>query len=67
MEKPYPIIAQCLSGAQEIADFIEEHPDKIKYLAENEGLPVWRRIPNGAWKAIDVELSEWSLRRKRTC
>jgi hypothetical protein len=38
---------------------------RIRYLVENEGLPAWRRCDKGAWKAIDVELSEWLKRRLR--
>jgi hypothetical protein len=58
MHKP-TIIAKCLNTAEEIGEFIKENPDRIKHLVENEGLPAWRRTPLGAWKAIDVELSQW--------
>jgi hypothetical protein len=52
-------IAKCLSGAEQIAAFIGENPDRIKHLVENEGLPAWRRTPLGMWRAIDSELSQW--------
>lgn len=58
-----PIVARVLNTADEIAKFIGENPDRIKHLVENEGLPAWRRTPFGAWKAVDVELSEWVLRQ----
>jgi hypothetical protein len=64
MEKPQ-IIAKCLNTAEEIAKFIGDNPDRIRYLVENEGLPAWRRCDKGAWKAIDIELSEWLRRQSR--
>ena len=60
-----PIIAKCLSTAEVIGEFIKENPDRIKHLVEEEGLPAWRRKPNGAWKAIDIELSAWLLGQSR--
>jgi hypothetical protein len=64
MNKP-PIVAKCLNTAEEIGQFIRENPDRIKYLVENEDLPAWRRTPFGAWKTIDLELSEWLLEQSK--
>jgi hypothetical protein len=60
-----PVIVKCLNTAEEIAKFIGDNPDRIKHLVENEGLPAWKRSEKGAWKAIDIELSEWLLRQSR--
>lgn len=60
-----PIIAKVLNNAKEIGKFIGENPAKVKHLVENEGLPAWRRVPWGKWKAVDVELSAWLLQQSR--
>ena len=62
MKRPHQVV-KVLNSAEQIGKFIGENPDRIKHLVENEDLPAWRRTPLGAWKAIDVELSDWLLKQ----
>lgn len=63
MYKPNAI-AKCLNTAEEIAAYIKESPDRIKYLVENEGLPAWKRDDKGSWKALDIDLSDWLVEQR---
>lgn len=67
MKEPVPI-AKCLCGAEEIAAFIKESPNRIKYLVEHEKLPAWRRNDRGTWRSTDLHLTDWLMKQaKKYC
>jgi len=53
-----------LKGAEEICAFIKEDPKQICFLVEQEGLPAWKRGPNGTWRAISTDLMQWMIQQR---
>ena len=54
----------CLKGATEICDYVKEDPRQIIELVRQEGLPAFRRGPNGCWRALNVDLENWMVQQR---
>lgn len=54
----------CLKGARAICESIGENPKNINELVRVHGLPAWKRVGKGNWRALQEDLLVW-MREQR--